>query len=403
MNYRHLVPGLACALCTLSAHAELQTAFGANVRYRYESFARDTASDENVSRASTVRLGMTLDAKVNPYLGAYFEAESVSAVFDNETNIAQIPGAAKAGYPQISDPTGTEMNQAYLRLALPDAKLGARLGYQEVFLNNGRFISNSAWRQNHQSLYGATVAWEATPALKIDYGHLLRVMRVTGEEATNGRANMSSNYVNAAYTWKDVGALKAYGVLLDFDKELANSADTWGMRFEGNMPLGSSMRLLSTLEYAVQSEAGDNPNTIDQDYIQIEAGLAAAGISYRAGYTVLGASSATDKFITPLAHPHNGWTENFLGNPSLGDSHGLQVISLSAAGPISMVSGLSFSTAWYSYSPDTGSAEYGSELDLGLEYKPSKPWTVGWRFARYFADELFADATRTSVYASFAF
>lgn len=399
---------LAGLLATDMAVA-MDIVYSPSLRYRYEHYSRDaaTAGAENTtSKASTVRFGLGMDATLRPTLNGFIEFETVEQIFEDDYNIPTIPAQTIAGYPVIADPQGTEVNQAFLKYS-PIPNTFIKLGRQEIVLNNGRFISNSGWRQNHQSFNA--VSFSATPStvLKLDYGYLSRVLRVVGAEATNGRVDMASHFFNLAYTKTDVGVLKLYGVYLDFDTEAANSTNTTGIRFEGNSAYGADRRVVSTVEYAQQSDSGDNPSEVSADYISIEAGVLTSGITYRVGYTILEGSSSTNKFSTPLAHPFNGWTELFATNPSLGtNNHGLAVWSLTASGPLQRWDGLSFTAVYYDYSPDTGSDHYGSEIDLGLEYKvipANKNWTVGWRFGQYMADKLFSDALRTSVYTSYTF
>jgi hypothetical protein len=397
---------LSAAICTCmvfgstSALADVTMDYASSLRYRYEYFDIDEAP--GTSKASTARLSISAKANLGSGFSAFADLEAVEQIFEDEYAVPFIANPETAGYPTIADPQGAEVNQAYFAYNDAGYKTQLRIGRQEVVLNNGRFISNSAWRQNHQSFNGATFSISPTESFKIDYGYLSRVLRVTGEEAGNGRANMDSHFYNLAYSVKDVGVFKTYGVLLDFDTEITNSTDTFGARFEGNMPMGD-IRFLATLDYAMQQEAGDNPREIDQNYYLVEAGVQVSGINYILGQTALEASSATDKFITPLAHPHNGWTELFLNNPSLGDSHGLEASYLSATGKFPGTQNLFFTGFYYLYSPSTGDADYGSEFDFSLEYKGIAKTLLGWRFAQYMADDLFEDALRTSVYVAYTF
>lgn len=382
------------------ALADIKMDYGSNLRYRYEHFDMDASPD--ASKASTLRLGLSAKATFSDNFGAVVDVEAIEQVFEDDYNIPTIPGQTLPGYPVIADPQGTELNQGYFTYTGAGGKVQAKLGRQEVMLNNGRFISFSGWRQNHQSFNGFTGSFAPTASIKVDYGYLTKLLRVSGEESSNGRTDLEAHFVNAAYTVKDVGVFKAYALLADFDTELTNSNDTFGVRYEGSIPMGN-LRFLSTLDYATQTEAGDNPNEIDADYYYLDAGVLASGIAYRVGYTVLEASSATNKFITPLAHPHNGWTELFLNNPSLGSSHGLEVVFVSAAGTVPGMEKLGVVTTLYDYSANTGDASYGKGLDFSLEYKPTPKATLGWRYGQYMADDLFSDSIRTSIYAAYVF
>jgi hypothetical protein len=391
---------LPLTLLTSEICYALDTKFTGSARYRYETYDWDdkgAISGDRESIASTLRLGLTADVTVNSFAGFFLDLESVQQVGDDDYAVPFHPTQVKPNAAPIADPQGEDLNQAYVRFLLP-GKTTVKAGTQELFINDGRFISNSAWRQNHQSLNAATLSNQFITNLSVDYGYLTRVFRVTGEDASNGRADMESHFVNVGYTFANIGVFKAYAYLLDFDDEITNSTDSYGVRYEPAIAIGDSIKLIGLLEYATQKEAGDNPLDINADYLAAEAGVAVGGISYKGGYKIL-EGDGTNKFTTPLAHPHNGWTELFLVTPN----DGLKLWMLSANGSIPGVSGLSFTAVYYDYSPDTDNGiALGSELDLGMEYKSPDNWLTGFRFAQYSADsddDRFQDALRASVYA----
>ncbi|WOD09674.1 alginate export family protein [Pseudomonas sp. NyZ704] len=393
-----LVIGVGCAGLLISdvSNAQLSMEYAADLRYRYEWFDID-----ETSKASTIRLGLKAKANVGDYFSGFAEFEAVEQL-NNGYNVPTVPDQNKPGYPVIADPSGSEMNQAYVQYADPAGLLQMRAGRQEIMLNNGRFISTSGLRQNHQSFNGFTLTTVPVAGLKLEYGYLNRALRVLGERASNGRADMDSHFYNLGYQIDNLGTLKTYGVLLDYDSEPTNSVDTYGVRFEGSSPM-AGWQLLSTLEYAIQRDAGHNPNHVDAEYQLLELGFQVSDIAYRAGYNLLSGESLTNKFITPLSHSFNSLTELFLVNPSVGDNHGLEVFSVNAAGKVPGVDALTFLTVLYDYNADTGDAHYGNGLDLMLEYKGLSKTTISWRLGRYWADELNDDATRTSLYLAYSF
>ncbi|MGQ0618332.1 MAG: alginate export family protein [Panacagrimonas sp.] len=398
------VPGVQAA-----PDAAPSLVFSHNLRYRYEYFSRDrdaVTPPDAESKASVLRLALGADATLTRSLGLFAEFEHVAQVGEDDYNIPTIPGQAMPGFPVIADPEGSEINQAYVRIKGPfEATL--KVGRQELQINNGRFVSISGWRQNHISYDGATLALAPADGWNLQYGYLSKYLRVTGSEASNGRAEMSSNLFNIKRSFGKDSSLAFYGVLLDFDDEPANSTNSLGLRFEGRRALGSSFTGLATLEYAQQKDSADNPNEVDAAYVLVDLGIEMQGIALRAAYDLREGRSATDKFQTPLAHPFNGWTELFLTTPSLGaDNHGLQAISLAVGGPVAALPGLKFQIIGYDYSPDTGPADYGRELDLQVDYaaKALHPnLLLSWRTGQYFAEDLFSDALRTSVNATLRF
>ncbi len=100
---------------------------------------------------------------------------------------------------------------------------------------------------------------------------------------------------------------------------------------------------------------------------------------------------------TPLAPPLNGWSEFFISTPTLPSraAYGLDAAYLTATGPI--VKGLKYTVTGYDYWASSNGTHYGSELDVGLEYKFAKHYTAGWRLGDYFADQLYTDSVRTSI------
>lgn len=405
---RSLVLGIAMACLgqIAAAHAEPGIKFGGDLRYRYEFFSRDqdaSTPPDAESQASTLRFALNTEVTLAPWLDGFAELEHTQQILEDDYNVPVIPAQTIPGYPVISDPEGTELNQAFVRLKGPYASV-LKVGRQEIMLNNGRFIAAFAWRQNHQSFDGATLRFVPAQNWTFDYGYLTRVRRVTGEDASNGRADMRSQFFNAAYTVSAFGTFSLYGVLLDFDTERANSTDSYGLRFDGGRPINEQIKWLATFEYAQQHDAANNPNEVDAAYLLADLGIAWRGVALRAAYNLLEGSSATNKFTTPLAQPFNGATELFLATPSLGaTNHGLEVISVSMVGEVPAVKGLKLGLTGYDYSADTGSAHYGREIDAQLDYalpRIHKNLSVSWRAGRYFADELFSDAFRTSLSAS---
>lgn len=402
-----LVCGGGCISSSLANAIDIE--YGTSLRYRYEYFSRDQDTDTPPgaeSKASTVRLGVILEAKFGAGFAAFADVESVHQLGEDNYNIPTIPSQSIPGYPVISDPEGIELNQIHLRWSGPMRAI-MKVGVQEIKLNDGRFISDSLWRQNHQSFDAATLTTAPSDDVTVELGHLRRVHRVLGSEASNGRTDLLGNFYNLAYVLP-VGVLKTYGVFLDFDTELANSTDTHGLRLEGSQSLGeSNMRLLATLDYARQRDAGSNPNEVDVAYRLLEIGFRLNGLDLVAGQSLLEGKSITNKFSTPLAHPFNGLTELFLTNPSLGaDNHGLDARFLRGGGSVPGIEGLTATLVFYDYRSNSGNANYGRELDLDVAWVASritKGLVVGWRFGQFRADQLFSDALRTSVWASYKF
>lgn len=370
-----------------------------DTRYRYEIIEEDGLPEK--AAASTLRLALGYETKPLSGVSVLAQFEGAFAAGDDDYRIATVADQNRIGYPVILDPLGTDLNQGYVKYVTGDGKNTVKLGRQEIMLNNGRFVSVSTWRQLHQSFDAASFVNTSVNGLTAMYAYVTRAHRVVGPDATDGRLAMDSQLVNLAYktTW---GVATGYAVLLDYETIPTNSSKSIGLRLTGTYKLNKTLNLLYTAEYAKQSEYADNPNAVDAAYLLTELGVARSGMSVTAGYNVLEGESATNKFNTPLAHPFNGWTEKFAATPNAG----LEVLSLTVAGPIDAVAGLSFALVYYDYAAESTDSNYGSEVDVGLEYRPEsaeKKWVIGTRYADYKADELFTDTLRYSLYTQYMF
>ena len=383
--------------------------FAGDTRYRYEYFSQDDVLEggtrDAISKASTLRLAASVDARVTSSLSAFVELESVMQLWEDRYNIPTIGYQRLDGYPVIADPRGSEINQAYLTYDLSSTRV--RIGRQELRLNDGRFLNNSLGRQNHLSYEGITITAKPFVGAQVEYGYLTRALRVTGRDASNGRPDMDSQFLNLAYTVPDVGTFKLYDLLLDYDREPTNSTNTTGFRFEGNMPLPfERLRLVSTLDYAHQNDVSSNPNQVSADYLLAELGVMRGSTEFVLGLAHIEGSSATDKITTPQASPLNGRTELFALTPTLdANNHGLDARYVRVGTAIAAVKGLSTSAILYDYEPTTGSRHYGNEIDLDVTYKVARLNNLMFnlRYSRYFADALFTDATRMSGSFQYSF
>ncbi len=382
----------------------------ASARYRYEAFERDEPAFTHTAQASTMRLAAGYETPSFYGFSAFGEFEGVYALGLNDYSIATVPSQNKPGYPAILDPLGSELNQGWVRYkwAGDDLRAVLTLGRLEVMLNDGRFLSISYWRQNHESCDTAHLNLDLPLGFGLTYAYLDRVHRVMGEDASDGQPTMNSHLYDVRWKQKDVVNVSAYGLLLDYQQSqfFTSSTRTLGLRCEGPWKLDADWALCYTAEFANQRDFGENPNYVDANYWLGELGFAFKGHTFKGGVAWLGGCSVTDKLSSPLAHPFNGRTELFAITPSLGNSHGLEAEYLSVAGPVSPVEGLTYSVVLYDYHSANDRVHYGNELDFGFIWKVkpvSEHWEIGCRVSKYWADRLYGDALRGAIYTSYTF
>jgi hypothetical protein len=80
---------------------------------------------------------------------------------------------------------------------------------------------------------GVTITSKPFSRIQVEYGYLTRGLRATGTDASNGRPEMDSQFINVGYAVPGVGRFQLYDLLLDFDREPSNSTNTRGLHFEG--------------------------------------------------------------------------------------------------------------------------------------------------------------------------
>jgi hypothetical protein len=365
-----------------------------DLRYRFETV--DQASFDDDARASTLRTALSYRTRAFNGWSIFLEAENVAAVPDDD-------GYNNAGRgddwnrvsdrPVVADPALTEMNQAYLRWS--GEGFTATLGRQEINVGDQRFVGAVGWRQNHQSLDGVRLEWQATERLGIDYAFITDVHRIFGD-----RLGGSHHLLTVPLRWGSDGfggTLTAYGYLLDFDPGPTSlSSRTLGVEWKGKAD-----RWQWELAAAQQVDAGDNPNQVDAGYLDAE--IAA---DWQVGAATLNTAIDWERleggpegvFQTPLAtlHKFNGWADIFLTTPSLG----LETTTLRLSGKSGPWSWL---VAYLDHQAEARDLDYGTEIDGQLTWKSSWGQLLALKFASYNRDRAGFDTDKIMFFTTFTF
>ena len=379
-----------------------------NTRFRYEGFERDGAPFTATAYAPTLRLALGYETPAYHGFSVFAQGEAVFVTGPADYSVPALPSQNRPNLPAILDPKSLEMSQGYVKWThgAPDKKLALTVGRQELTLNDGRFLNISTWRQVHGTFDAAQLDTTLPLHFSFTYAFINRFYREDGYNATDGEQPMHAHMWNLTWRKPDKIGIAFYGLLLDFraPAEFATSTQTYGLRVTGPYQFDKDWSLVYTAEYAKQKNYGTNPNRVDANYYLGELGPGWRGFTFKAGYALLGGRSVTDKLTTPLAPPFNGWTDLFFNNPSAAGGNGLQARYLSANGPIHFLDGAIGTLIFYDYHSDNLHIHYGRELDSAMAYKVkrvSNRWEIGWRFGRYWSDQLFTPALRTSIYTSF--
>ncbi len=347
-----------------------------SLRYRYE-----TVDDENKAReaaASTLRTRLNFTTAAYQGFTGQVEVDDVSSI-GGETYNSTVNG--RTLYPIVADPTGTEVNQAWLAYKLGQSTV--KYGRQRINLDNERFVGGVGWRQNEQTFDGLTLANQSINKLNLFYGYINNVNRVFGPKDGVNPADLPGeiHLINLGYDGLPFGKLTGYSYLLDFDDTAAMlmSSASYGLRLATAKPV-SSYKLLYALEYARQSDYGSNPKSFDSDYMLAEGGVVLPLATLKLGYEVLGSDNGVG-FSTPLAtlHAFQGFADKFLATPA----NGIEDIYVSASGKIEQVN---LSVTYHDYSAQKGSQDYGNETNLVVSRKFGKNYSLLFKYATYSAD-----------------
>ena len=353
--------------------------FKLDLRYRAEHVDDDVNRDAFASTLRTV-LGYTTAAYAG--VSASVELEDVHVIGNDRLyNDGGTNGVTDRAV--VVDPEGTELNQAWLRYARSGWQItGGRQLLTHRAAPFHRFVGNVGWRQNWQTYDGVRIQRNAE-RFSLDASYVYNVNRIFGEDndlPNRSDYNLDAGLLRATFEVNDALSLEAYGYLLNFDDAHTLSTNTFGLRANGALPVADDTRAVYTLEYASQTDTGDNPNDLRLDYVLAEAGVVHRGWLVKLSHEWLEGDGQVG-FSTPLAtsHAFQGWADKFLATPA----GGVRDVFLTIRGP---VAGFDALLVAHDFQSTTGDVDFGRELDLQVTRKLLDRLTVGLKGALYLAD-----------------
>ena len=363
-----------------------------SLRYRYERVDDDRPSAAGVplrdGHASTLRTYLGYATGAFHGFSATLDLEQVTRLGSEDFNDGS---NGRTAYAAVIDPSGLELDQAFLHytgISNTEIKLGRQyITYRKAPFH--RYVGTILWRQNWQTFDAVTVANQTFPDTRISYAYVWNVNRIFGRDAAEPLSHFDggSHLVNLQYRGLSLGVLEAYGYLLDLDNAPGFSTRTFGARFHGKRKLTDGIDALYTVEYAGQSDHGENTLDIDADYFlgEIGAGFQPGGIvdgvTLKFSYERLSGKGGADRFVTILGtnHAFQGWADRFLVTP--GD--GIEDFILTA---VMKIKGATLVAAYHDIGSDNMSYDYGTEFDVQLSKTFMKRYTLGLKYAAYDAD-----------------
>jgi len=377
--------------------------FNLNVRLRYEQFDEEgvnAITKDSYAPTIRTRFGYT-SASLYGFEGM-LEGVNVS-VLGPEHNYNAAGSNIQGARPVVPDPPLSRLDQAWLAYSYTNL-ISAKVGEQEINLDNQRFIGNSGWWQNMQTFDAAEIKSEPLKNLDLYYGYIWDVHRIYGNisglPAANTDFDSASHLINVSYSGWEYGRFVGYAYLLDLKNAAgaANSCATYGGYFAGNAPISDDVSFDYRAEFAWQTDYAESLLRYGTEYYNLEAGANIKPLAFGAGDEDLGsgansgAGGGRASFRTPLAtlHPFNGWDNVFLTTPADGvrDLYGYVQVTLPAEIPLRFI--------YHKFDADYGGGNYGQEFDLLASKKFGKYWNATVEYAYYQGQDAAAPSLTTA-------
>ena len=370
-------------------------------RYRYEYVDQDGLPER--ARASTLATKVGVESGLVHGFRVGVEGEFVLELGPDDFNNT-INGNTQ--YPIVADVQSAEVDQAYIESHhIPGVVIkGGR--YLEN-LDNMRYVGSVAWRQNDQTFDGATATITALPGVTGFYGYIGNVNRILSDRSPEGNWESNVHLFHAESAPLPIGTLTGYAYLMDIDDAPALSNASYGGFLTGNQDLGGGLKFNYRLEYARQTDYGNQPVGYDASYVRVEPGLSWGGLTTSLVYELLGSDSGVG-FQTPLAtgHVFNGFADVFLNTPALGlqDYYvDVRYRVTGMSGDLSCLNGLLLIGQYHEFTSDIGDVEYGSELDFYSKLPLRDGFYAELKYASYRAESYATDREKVVFGLGYAY
>lgn len=250
----------------------------------------------------------------------------------------------------VADPEAFRFHQLYLGWSGYDTK--ARIGAQEIILDNARFIGNVGWRFNAQSFNAGLIQNQSIENLKLFYAYTDSINAPDGETDRDRQYHLA----NIQYDLGENNSLSGYGYFQRND--MTPNIETYGLRF-----WGKNGKIAHNAMLAFQRDAyyGYLSGTAKLDAFDLELGgeYISGGLDERKQFQTLNGT----------AHAFNGWADQFLGTGG-GLTTGL--IDLWAKAAYKPMDQMSLAAIYHYFNTASDAAGFsgmiGQEIDAELKY-----------------------------------
>ena len=365
--------------------------FSGMLRLRWESV--DQAGKRKVADAITLRTLVGYETKSFHGFSVNTQVYGLSPFTDNYNDAKKgDPITSRKAYPIVADPEDYDFHQIYLQWTNADNQV--KLGRQNMFLDNWRYIGDVRFRQNWAVFNGLSFVNTSLPNTTVILAHFEQLKQVT-TKIQDGDFEIA----NIKYDITPTTNITGYGYFNDWEGSTmkATSNKTFGLRLDGKSKINDQWAVLYTAEYAKQDDYKDGSKLIDNDYYRVGAGAGYGNWFLRLDQEKLSGNSDGKSFQTQLGTNHlfQGWADVFLTTPA----SGIKDTMLIAGGKFMdaklkaeyhlIGSGRNFTTA-----RGAKGDNLGTELDLGVYYPFTKQLTGAFEYAKFKEGDKAAGAAR---------
>lgn len=364
-----------------------------DLRLRFEHAAQDGARD---AEALTSRLRLGYATKAWDGFQALVEYEGTAAVggddrFNSGPSFLEAANG-NTGFATVADPTGNEVNRAWLRYAgLPETQV--TFGRQRIILDDSRFVGNVGWRQNEQTFDAFHIAHAPIASVNLQYAYVWR------QNFIFFNANdLDAHLLQAGWEAREQLTLAAFAYFVDFDDDNGPRAPgAPDHRVVGARASGQVGWLAYALGLADQSPHADAADRVDARYFSAELSLPDLRVAPTLGYELIGGDGDYG-FQFPLAtnHKFSGWADLFLSTPP--DGLADRYIKLKTR-----LGGVSVTAAYHHFVSDSAGLDYGRELDASIAWQPNSSFGLLLKMADYDAEDFGVDTRRIWLQLRYGF
>ncbi|MEY2336465.1 alginate export family protein [Acidithiobacillus ferrianus] len=367
-------------------------------RPRYE-FVQQPGLDE--AQAFTIRTMLALSSHQEYGLIGYVQFINVSSLLNHYNSLLN----GKTQYSIIPDPEETGVNQFYIQYT-GWRGIKARVGRQEIVLNDRRFVGNANFFQTPQSFDAVSLHYSVDKHIRLFGAYIWRIKNILNQLEASKTFLAQASFVPNTFLHADffgywygnqsktmipgAAACLLPGVQACNDQII-------GIRVAGNIPLTRSYRIQYDGSYAKQLPYDRGSPLVNSSYVHGGVGLSWRNLGIHADYMVMGANkNGTYGFQTPLATKHlfNGWADVFLTTPK----EGLKSLYFTAK---AQWMNTKFLARYYSFDSSYHSMYYGHEVDLSAIHRIDSVWLFGAQYADFIsADSLFKNTQAGWVFVN---